>query len=265
MKRIILTLLISIITITFSNSQTVEIFAGTGTAGYSGDGTVAINSELNFPRHLEFDSVGNLYFADENNNVIRMINTNGIITTVIGNGSAGYSGDGGLATSAQINNPRGICIDNAGNIYISDENDVIRRVDVTGIITTVAGNGSGGFSGDGGLATSAQLKNPKGITVDNQGNLFIADISNDRIRKVDTNNIISTFAGYDGFTQTGGLATLTNIEPPYDVCIHNNELYFIEFSGNIRKVDNQGIITTLANSFDFGIGTSLAFDDNDNI
>jgi len=120
----------------------------------------------------------------------------GTITTVVGTGTAGFSGDGGAATAAKINSPRGLFIDGAGNLYIADRlNHRIRKVDADGIITTVAGTGVQGFSGDGGPATAAQLNDPTGVAVDEAGNLYIADAENHRIRKVDTGGIITTVAG----------------------------------------------------------------------
>ena len=184
--------------------------AGNGRVGFSGDGGPATSAQLFDPRGVAVDAAGNLYIADSYNNRIRKVATNGIITTVAGNGSEGYSGDGGPATSAQLYDPRGVAVDAAGNLYIADDvNQRIRRVGRNGIITTVAGNGSSGYSGDGGSATSAQLAGPSGVAVDAAGNLYIADVDNNRIRKVGTNGIITTVAGNgsEGYSGDGGLAT----------------------------------------------------------
>jgi sugar lactone lactonase YvrE len=272
MKKLILTLFIYIITITPGNSQSFDLIAGTGTSGYSGDGGDAINSELNFPRHLVFDVAGNLYFADQGNHVIRKIDVNGIISTIAGNGSLGYSGDNLQANSAQLDNPRGVCIDVDGNILIADSgNHVIRKIDVNGIITTIAGNGYSGFSGDNGLATSAQLNSPKGIHTDNLGNIYIPDTSNHRVRKIDTNGIISTIAGNgsNGYSGDGGLATNAGFETPYDVITKDNTIYIADMGdGSIRKINSSGIVSTIINddgTHIIGIPSAINFDNNDNL
>ena len=155
---------------------------------------------------MALDASGNLYIADDDNNRIRKVDTNGIITTVAGNGSASYSGDGGAATNASLYYPCGVAFDASGNLYIADYgNNRIRKVDTNGIITTVAGNGSCGYSGDGGAATNASLYYPYGVALDAFGNLYIADYDNNRIRKVDTNGIITTVAG-NGITAIPGTA-----------------------------------------------------------
>ncbi len=128
----------------------------------------------------------------------------GIITTIAGNGTAGYSGDGGAATDATLNVPYGVAIDRIGNIYFSDNtNNVIRKVNYIGIITTIAGNGTAGYSGDGGAATLAQLNGPTGLTIDAVGNIYIADQYNNCIRKINSGGIISTFAGDGSYAGTG--------------------------------------------------------------
>jgi len=176
--------------------------------------------------------------------------TPGVITTVVGDGVEGYSGDGGPATSAELG-PIGVAIDAAGNIYIADTNNLIRKVDTSGIITTVAGNGSYSFSGDGGPATSAALGNPTGVAVDASGNLYIADTQNDRVRKVDNSGIITTVAGNGNYasiyTGDGGPATSAMIYPKGVAVDASGNLYIAETTDNrILKVDKSGIITTVA-------------------
>ena len=150
--------------------------------GYYGNGGPAIRATLNFPEGVAFDPNGNLYIADGDNGRIRKVDTNGIITTVAGNGSQKYAGDGGAATNASLNYPYGVVFDSVGNWYIADwGNNCIRKVDTNGIITTVAGGGSGG---DGGAATNANLIEPTCVALDAAGNLYIADAANNRIRKV---------------------------------------------------------------------------------
>jgi trimeric autotransporter adhesin len=160
---------------------------------YSGDGGAATNASLDGPIGMTFDAAGNLYIADCDNSRIRKVDTNGIITTVAGNGSAIYAGDGGAATNASLDYPHGVAFDAFGNLFIADSiNSRIRKVDTNGIITTVAGNGSATYAGDGGAATNASLYYPSGVTLDASGNLFIADSFNNCIRKVDTNGNINT-------------------------------------------------------------------------
>jgi sugar lactone lactonase YvrE len=176
----------------------ITTVAGNGRFGFSGDGGPAFDAQLAIPISVTVDSEGNLLIADGNNNRVRRVDqATGIITTVAGNGAPGFSGDGGLAHDAQLNEPSSVAVDSWGNLFITDTyNNVVRKVDqVTGIITTVAGNGAPGFSGDGGPAFDAQLSEPTSVAVDSEGNLFIADMSNSVVRKVDQNGVITTVAG----------------------------------------------------------------------
>lgn len=167
-------------------SGTISTVAGISIAGYSGDGAHATNAKLSGPAKVYIDDLGNIFFTEMYNNTIRKVNTStGIISTIAGNGIAGYSGDGGLAINATLNQPYGIFVDKQYNIFIADwGNGSIRKIDgSTGIITTIAGLGIKGFSGDDGLATNAKLQ-PDGVWVDKYGTIFIADMGNNRIRKV---------------------------------------------------------------------------------
>lgn len=213
--------------------------------GYSGDGGSARTAELNGPAGLAFDSTDDLYIADSSNHVIRRVDaTTNIITTVAGNHTAGYSGDGGPATGASLHYPNGVAIDSLGNIFIADiSNHVIRKVSAaTGIITTVAGTGTRGFSGDGGPATSAQLNLPSNVSVDTAGNIYIADTENNRIREVDAGSgIIATIAGngktgFDGDTYS---ATGAELNQPSGVAVDNvGNVYIADSSNNrIRKIN----------------------------
>jgi len=164
----------------------ITTIAGNKAAGFSGDGAAATAAELNYPCAVTADDTGNVYIADEYNNRIRKVNTGGIITTIAGNGTAGYSGDGGSAIAAELNQPQGVAFDALGNMFITDHsNQCIRLVSTTGKIKTIAGNGMRGFSGDGGAATAAKLYYPAGpVAIDPAGHVYIADQDNQRIRKL---------------------------------------------------------------------------------
>jgi len=204
----------------------ITTICGNGTAGFAGDGgpASAATCEVSAPRGIAVDGSGNLYFADAGNQRIRMITAaTGIITTMTGNGTAGYGGDGGLAssTATKVNNPRGITVDAAGDVYIADmSNDRIRVITAsTGIISTVAGGaGTAGFAGDGGLAaaTTTKLDLPTDMKFDAAGNMYIADVSNERIRMVNTSGIISTIAGNGnvpgGYAGDGSAATAAAVK-----------------------------------------------------
>jgi sugar lactone lactonase YvrE len=218
---------------------------------YSGDGGPATNASLYYPCGVAVDAQGNLFIADSSNNRIRKVDTNGIITTVAGDGTAAYGGDGGAATNASLNQPSGLALDSAGNLFIADfDNSVIRKVGTNGIITTVAGTNNAGYFGDGGLATNAWLNAPRAVAVDAHGNLFIADDGNQRIRKVGTNGIITTVAGTNtyGYSGDGGPATNAILWNPSGVAVDaaGNLLIADESNSRIRKVGTNGIITTVA-------------------
>jgi sugar lactone lactonase YvrE/uncharacterized protein YceK len=267
-------------------SAKINTVAGTGTYGYAGDGAAAAEAQLASPYGMTVDSAGNIYIADTGNYVVRVVNTQntaitvagvtiqpGNIATIAGNGSAGYSGDGGAATSAQLAWPAGVAVDSSGNIYVSDSNsNVVRKIDSAGTISTYAGvnqdndeffacglNQSNQPNGDGGPATSAILGCPRGVAVDAAGNLFIADLYAGRIRKVDTQGTISTVAGSgstgnfegcdsDGASGDGGVATAAILECPIDVKVDSNGNLFIDdyFASTIRVVNTQASAITVA-------------------
>ncbi|MGA2434989.1 MAG: BACON domain-containing carbohydrate-binding protein [Bryobacteraceae bacterium] len=228
----------------------ITTVAGNGFQGPAGDGGPATQASLGYPMRVAVDGAGNLYIADTTNNCVRKV-SNGIITTVVGYGTQGYSGDGGPATSAWLHYPEGVAVDAAGDLYISDTfNNVIRKVS-NGVITTVAGNGTLGYGGDGGPGTSASLYYPGGIALDASGSVFIADEGNCRIRKL-SNGSITTVAGNGswGWSGDNGPATSAEVWSPEDVAVDaSGNLYFPSdsFSGffHIRKVSS-GVITTVA-------------------
>ena len=231
----------------------VTTVAGGGT-GDLGDGGPATDATFSsHPMRVTGDRAGNLYVADAHHARIRRIDTaTGIIDTVAGCGVEGYSGDGGPAVHARIASPHGSALDRHGNVYIADlKNDRIRKVDAsTGIITTVAGTGEHGYSGDGGLATEAMLASPIAVYATAVGDLYIADHRNSRIRKVDASTgIITTVAGTgeQDFHGDGGPATHAAISLPRDVALDSNGALYIADGANnrIRKVDPDGTITTI--------------------
>jgi streptogramin lyase len=230
----------------------IDTIAGTGDNGHTGDGGPAVEARLDKPRGVFVDSSENIYIADTENNVIRRVDaTTREITTVVGSASRGYSGDNGPATQAQLDKPSGVFVDVLENIYIADtENHVIRKVDGgTGIITTVAGNGSGGYSGDTFQATLASLKKPQGVSVDSSGNIYIADTDNHVIRKVNGGtNIITTVAGdgEPGYLGDDGPATSAKLDKPSGVVVDSLGNIFIADTENhrIRVVyDDAGTMT----------------------
>jgi len=246
-------------------SGIINTIAGSATATYYGDGGAAVDASLNFPQDVVITPAGKIYIADAGNNVIRMINTAGIITTVAGNDTNGFSGDGGPAISAELDQPSGIAVDRNGNLYIADYNNYrVRKVDTFGIITTFAGNGygagvgSGGYSGDGGPATAAELFYPSGVAVDAAGNVYIADYQNNAVRKVNAAGIITTVVGtgVSGYSGDGGLATAAHISNPTRVAVDTVGNLYISDAGNnrIRKVNTLGIINTISGTGSAGYG-----------
>lgn len=235
------------------SNGSLSIFAGTeGSDSFSGDGGQATDAEVSDLRGLAVDSSGNVYFVDDGNQRVRKVDTSGIITTVAGDGTTGYTGDGGQATDAQISSIRDVAVF-SNTLYISDSASfVVRAVNLsTGIISTFAGDGSIGATGDGGAATAAELNQPYGLAVDSSGNLYIADYNNGAIRRVDTNGDIDTFAGQinaAGPLNDGGPATDAHLGQPVDVAIDGSDNLYIldDFDHTVRKVNSSGIINIVA-------------------
>ncbi len=213
---------------------------GLGIQGTGGDGGPATSAILDTPTAILLDNSGNLYIADTLNNRVRKVGTDGNINTVAGNGAANSTGDGGAATSAAINSPEGIAVDRTGNLYISDTaGHRVRKVAPDGTITTIAGNGSGGFHGDGGPATQASLYYPKGLAVDGAGNLFIADWLNSRIRVVTPDGNIYTAAGNGSFAYygDGGPATSAALRFPWGLTVDSSgKVYVADDENSVIRV-----------------------------
>ncbi|MEI9977635.1 MAG: MBG domain-containing protein [Edaphobacter sp.] len=234
----------------------ISTFAGTSskTGAYAGDNGPAINALLNAPFGLALDKDGNLLIADELNEIIRKVNfASGIITTIAGTqGKTGYTGDGGPATNATLHTPYGICADSSGNIYIADyANHVVRKVDATGTISTFAGTGTSGISGDGGPAINAELASPWAVSADAVGNIYISDYAGDVIRMVDTAGTIHAIAGTaktPGVSGDGGPAISAEFTTPHNAISDGLGNLYIADEGNhlIRWIDANGIIHTIA-------------------
>lgn len=244
----------------------ISTYAGSGNQGLAGDGQDALEAAFALITGLAVDTTGNLYIADTGNSRIRRVDAaSRIITTIAGKGEAyssgGFAGDGGAATDALISLPFAIAIDSSGNIFFSDTgNNRIRRIDTAGRITTVAGDGfknasgEGRFAGDGGLATAASLFAPTGVAFDAQGNLYIGDTLNLRVRRVGLDGIITTVAGNGSFglSGDGGLATAASFIAPNHLAVDTSGKHYLIDSGNgrVRVVEN-GVITTFAGRGDF--------------
>ncbi len=239
------------VNVTYTPQIILKNYIGNGRPGFSGDGIVSNQSQLWIPESIAFDSSGNLYIADTGNHRIRRITRDGVITTIAGNGQLGSRGDGGQAVNAEFNWPSGLAVDASGAVYVSDTNNHrVRRIAPNGIITTIAGKGVDGFSGDSGPATEAMLDTPVGLALDGAGNLLIADAGNNRIRKLNLNTgIISTAAG-NGYGRggDGGAASAAGLFFPTGMTLDGAGNLYISDTGNhrIRKVTPAGIIDTIA-------------------
>jgi uncharacterized protein (TIGR03437 family) len=229
----------------------ITTFAGRFGGVFSGDGGPATEAGLFDVAGVAVDAAGAVYIADMDNFRVRKVDTTGKISTVAGNGSFGFTGDNVPATQTALSSPTAVAVDGAGNLYIADLfNYRVRKVNPQGIITTVAGTGVAGNSGDGGLATQARFETPESVAVDRAGNLYIADSANHVVRKVDTAGIISAFAGngQGGFSGDNGQARQARLSAPRGVAVDAAGNVYISDAGNdrIRRVDKNGVITTIA-------------------
>ena len=236
--------------------NSIQTIAGTGSATYGGDGGPAKLASINIAVDVSTDRSGNLFIADQNNQRIRKIAPDGTISTVAGNGIQGFAGDGGPAINAELYNPTGVFADNLGNLYIADVgNQRIRKVDPSGTITTIAGNGAKGYGGDGGSAVNATFYNCVRVALDLSGNVVIADQSNHRVRRITSDGIIRTIAGNGvgtpqtgAFSGDGGPATNASLNNPTAIAFDSTGVLYIadQFNLRIRKVALDGTITTVA-------------------
>jgi len=243
----------------------INTIAGNNTVGYAGDGAAATSAGLIGPYSVAVDSSGNVYLAEPEDGRIRKVTTDGNINTIIGNGTLGFSGDGGAASSAQLWLPSGVAVDSSGNVYIADTvNNRVRKVVGTNI-GTIAGNGGFSFSGDGGAANKAQLNRPQAVAVDAAGNSYVVDTGNNAVRKITAGGTISTFAGNGtaGFGGDGGAATGAQLNSPSGIAVDSTGNVYIADTQNarIRRVTGGTIGTvagggTVGYAGDGGAGTS---------
>lgn len=229
---------------------TISTVAGNGGLGYTGDGGSATAASFH-PWCVTLDSAGNLYISDWLNNVVRKVTVSGTISTVAGNGTLGYSGDGGAATSAQLAYPCGVAFDTSGDMFIADSaNNVVREVTSAGVISTIAGDNILGYQGDGSLATAAELYEPTGLAFDSAGNLYISDSGNNVIRIINTSGYVTTYAGVQeaGYSGDGGPPRSAHFYYPKGIAIDSAGDLFIADMGNsvIRKVSAAGVVSTVA-------------------
>lgn len=239
-------------------SGVIRTVAGSGphgdkTGSFAGDGGPATAARLNEPTWLTFDRAGNLYITDRDNNRVRKVTPAGVITTVAGNGTAGFSGDGGPATRASLDGPAGLAVDRAGDLYIADSNNRrIRVVRPNGRIETYAGTGADGSAGDGGPARAASFNDPEGLAIDRVGDLYVGDDGANRVRRISPNGTISAFAGTGaaGYTGDGGsalAATLQGAGSPLGIAVSADGVVIVADTGNhcLRAIAHDGTIKTL--------------------
>lgn len=232
-----------------ANGPAIQTIAGTGAQASSADGATALSTSLDHPVAVAIDASGAVVFIDGNR--VRRVTAQGTVVTVAGGGEAGYAGDGGAAISARLDSPQALAVASDGSIFIADTlNNRIRRVDPQGIVTTVAGSGEAGFSGDDGPAVHARLNAPAGVAVGFLDHVLIADSGNNRIREISSTGDITTIAGTGdpGYVGDGGPATSADLNSPQGIAIDaEDDLFIVDtLNDRIRKVDVNGVITTFA-------------------
>jgi streptogramin lyase len=238
--------------------STITAVAGNGTAGFSGDNGPADAAGLNAPSGVAVDARGQIYIADDQNNRVRVV-SNGTITTIAGSGTAGYSGDGGPASAAQLFGPAGVAVAGNGDVYIADTlNDRIRKVS-GGTITTFAGTGTPGFSGDRGPATAAELRTPYGVAVDRHGNVYVADTGNNRVREVSGGTITTIAGGGSAGCMDSSLALGARLSFPSGVAVDDRGNVFVADNSNgcVREASPDATITTIAGTGAVGYSGDL--------
>lgn len=235
----------------------IRSVVGTGKRGFSGDGAAATSALISSPYGVAVDAAGNIYFSDTQNNMIRKVTTAGTISRIAGTGVQGYGGDGGKAVDALLNQPVGIAVDAAGNVFVADsQNNRIRRIGTDGLIATVMGTGQPNFSGDSGPGDQGAVFYPEGVALDSAGNLYVADTFNHRIRKLSTAGIMTTVVGNGTatFRGDGGQAVSASLNYPRGVFVDasGNILIADSINNRIRMVSENGVIRTIAGSGFFG-------------
>ena len=242
-----------------STSGTILTVAGTGAAGFAGDGGSARAARLNGPTGVTVDAAGNVYVADTANHRIRKVTPAGVITTIAGTGTGGFSGDGGQATAAQLFAPGGVAVDGAGNVYVGDtSNNRVRKVAPDGTITTVAGTGTEGYTADGVPVVTVDLHGPTALAVAADGTVYVVEYGGGRMRKILPSGTLVTVAGqeYDGFNGDGIPAASAQLDSPSGVAVDAAGNVYISDTDNnrIRRVGTDGIITTIAGTGAYGFG-----------
>jgi Secretion system C-terminal sorting domain len=248
MGRFLFSILMSIAIHFDVKSQTITTIIGSGVMGYTGDGGSCMTAELNHPDVLRFDRFGYIYIADELNNVVRKVDHSNTISTIAGSGTGGFYGDGGPATNAKIAHASDVILDSFGTIYIGSFG-AIRKVNMAGTISTIAGTGVQGNSGAEGPATAIQISDPLGLVFDTEGNLYYSDNGTFRIRKISTSGNLTTVAGtgIEGYSGDGGAATIAQIgDVGYMALDSSGNLIFPDYGHAVRKINlHSGIITTI--------------------